>query len=254
MTKEQEAARFIQERLKLEGVSSDNLKELLKEAIRKLVSISYEYRISPLKFNFAANDELKKRIDAVLGELVDSIIDDVRDIVANGEDDNERVSVILSWFSAIFLGMTFRQRIQKHIRSFATEVEGAIAASKTLGYSAKKASSLINAYLPTISTSPLFKELSNKNYSTKAIAEIHRGSGTYASSYKNLDRVVTDQVARVVQRKYYQFEYGNTTHWRVIRGSSYPCSLCDSCCGIVTNVANLPPFHPRCCCIAIPMD
>lgn len=235
-------------------MSSDNLRGLLKEAIQKLVSISYEYRISPLKFNFSANDELKKRIDAVLSELVDSIIDDVKDIVTNGEDDNERISVILAWFSSIFLGMTFRQRIQKHVRSFATEVEGAIAASKTLGYSVRKTSALINTYLSAPSTSPLFKELSNRNYSTKAIAEIHRGSGTYASSYKNLNRVVTDQVARVVQRKYYQFEHGSTTHWMVIRGSSYPCSLCDSCCGVVTNIANLPPFHPRCCCIAIPMD
>lgn len=235
-------------------MSSDNLRGFLKEAIQKLVSISYEYRIPPLKFNFSANDELKKRIDAVLSELVDSIIDDVKDIVTNGEDDNERISVILAWFSSIFLGMTFRQRIQKHIRSFTTEVEGAIAASKTLGYSAKKTSALINTYLSTPSTSPLFKELSNRNYNTKAITEIHRGSGTYASSYKNLNRVVTDQVARVVQRKYYQFEHGSTTHWMVVRGSSYPCSLCDSCCGVVTNIANLPPFHPRCCCIAIPMD
>lgn len=240
--------------MELEEISSDNLKSLLKEYAQKIVAISDEYNISPLKFTFSANEELEKRVNAILDELIEAIIDDVKDIVTNGENDDERVATILVWFYAVFLGMTFRQRIQRHIRSFATEVEGAIAASKSLGYSVKKTSALINTYLSAPYTSPLLSELKTKNYRTNDSQRIHRGSGVYASAFKNLDRVVTDQVARTVQRKFYEFEHAGTTHWQVIRGSSYPCSLCDSCCGVVTDTASLPPFHPRCCCIAIPMD
>lgn len=244
MTKEQEAAKYIQERLKLENLASDNLVKLLKSAALKIAQISAEYSIAPSNFKFSANAQLKKRIDAVIEELVEAIIADARTIVLNGEEDDERKSAILAWFTSAFLGKTFRQRVSKHIRLFAAEMEESIATAKKLGYSAPKTASLVGAYISAPYNSPLLSGSSAK----------HSGTGTYASAYKNLDRAVTDQVARTVQRKFYEFDHAGTTIWQVIRGSSYPCSLCDSSCGIVTNITALPPFHPHCCCIAIPLD
>ncbi len=244
MTKEQEAARYIQERLKLEALASDNLSKLLKSAALQIARISTEYSITPSNFRFSANTQLKKRVDAVIEALIDAIIADARTIVLNGETDDERKSTILTWFTSAFLGKTFRQRVSKHIRLFEAEMEDVIAASKKLGYSASKTAALVGTYLSSPYNSPLLSSSSAKP----------SGKGIYASAYKNLNRAVTDQVARTVQRKYYEFEHAGTTIWQVIRGSSYPCSLCDSSCGIVTNVTALPPFHPRCCCIAIPLD
>lgn len=254
MNREQEAARYIQERLKLEQIASDNLKRLLKSAASEIVKISSEYNISPSRFRFSANRKLKKRVDAVIEQLIEAIISDARTLVLNGENDDERKNAILAWFLSVYYGMTFVQRVKKNVSSFLVEVEGAVAASKHFGYSVEKTSSLIGLYLAAPFTSPLLSEVAGGNYRTEASLGFRGGSGTYASSFKNLDRVITDQVARTVQRKYYELDHGTTTHWQVVRGSSYPCSLCDSCCGIVTGTANLPPFHPRCCCIAIPLD
>ena len=81
------------------------------------------------------------------------------------------------------------------------------------------------------------------------------GVGKYATSYNNLNRLVTDTIARSRQKLFINRENKNGANaWYVQRGSSYPCSLCDSNVGIHYNSFDLPPYHPNCVCMAIPLN
>lgn len=51
-----------------------------------------------------------------------------------------------------------------------------------------------------------------------------------------------------------QFLYrtAGTKTFYVMRGSSYPCNICQEQVGLHTDTESLPPYHKHCCCIAIP--
>lgn len=46
----------------------------------------------------------------------------------------------------------------------------------------------------------------------------------------------------------------NTDYYMVMRGSSYPCEMCQEQVGIHKGVETLPPYHRNCCCIAVPIS
>ena len=49
-------------------------------------------------------------------------------------------------------------------------------------------------------------------------------------------------------------EDDNVEGWYTIRGSNYPCEYCDSQVGIIHPKSEMfYGYHPRCCCIMIPV-
>lgn len=46
----------------------------------------------------------------------------------------------------------------------------------------------------------------------------------------------------------------NIVAFRVKRGSSYPCEICDAECRYIhTDLDSLPPYHAHCCCYIVPI-
>ena len=81
------------------------------------------------------------------------------------------------------------------------------------------------------------------------------GVGKYVSSISSLIRLARAIAADTFRRaQFYSFRNMGIIGFYVYRGSSYPCSLCDSMVGYHDFVyADLPPYHNNCVCYVVPV-
>ena len=248
---ESEAREFVLQRVSLQTAAISVMDKLLKKAIKQILDIARKYRIPPSRFSFSSDRRMKREVDAVIEQLLEDILSDIEDRVTYGVSDEDR-NTILAWLLAAFKGKTISQRLSEYLNDLLSDILPQVAASSAGRKSTTVDSITIFNSLTHPETSSLYREAVQNGYPG---TERRRSRvGVYIYAYNSLKRAVEDQVARTRQQVFYEIEHKGTTHWLVMRGSRYPCSLCDSMCGITTKMENLPPFHPNCCCIAVPLD
>ena len=143
-------------------------------------------------------------------------------------------------------GETFSARNKRYLSSFAEDIVKMIKAGAILGYSDDKILSAIrtgykNPYAASIITKAQSKDINISNPSY--------GRGFYRSSYQNLMRNVRHTIALAWGRA--EQEYG-AIGFRVFRGSSYPCAICDDECAYVHKVGDMVvPVHANCRCYIV---
>ena len=249
---EEQARQFVIERVALQNAAVSRMDTLVRKAIQQIVDISRKYRIPPSRFSFSADTRLKRDVDAVISALLEDILSDIEYRVTydiQGEEDKHN---IILWLLLAFKGKNIRQRLSSYLQDLLSDILPQVAAA-TIGSKSSSVYSIeIFNSLTHPETSSLYREAEANGY--PGTERKRSPVGIYVYAYNNLKRAVSDQVARTRQRVYYDIQHKQTTQWLVMRGSRYPCSLCDSMCGITTKPENLPPFHPNCCCFAVPLD
>lgn len=81
------------------------------------------------------------------------------------------------------------------------------------------------------------------------------GVGKYQSAQKSLKRLTNIAIGATTQEvDYLLLKRTGASGYNVYRGSSYPCAVCDFNVGYhpIGHDA-LPPYHPNCCCFAVPV-
>lgn len=159
-------------------------------------------------------------------------------------------------------GKTLKERIGVYCGRLRSEAEMWIAAGLLAGVALKDLSREVDAYLGNPYTSPLF--LSARGMSGRSgfgsvrlrRGAPHFGKGSITSSYGSLERLSAATVADMMRMAEW-LVWGSDERcigYQVYRGSSYPCSLCGSMVGFhAKEFAELPPYHSRCCCFAVPV-
>lgn len=248
---EDEARKFVLQRVLYQQNVLSYMDTLVKRAIKDILDISRRYRIPPSRFSFSADRNLKKEVDAVIDKLLDDILGEIKYMVTKDEEDDDRRTILL-WLLAAFKGKTISQRLAEYLKDLLDDILPQVAASMAGNKSSAIDSVVIFNSLTNPESSRLYQQAVKNGY--PGTKRKRSPVGVYIYAFNNLKRAVSDQVARTMQQTYYDIKYKETTHWLVMRGSRYPCSLCDSMCGITTKHENLPPFHPNCCCYAVPLD
>lgn len=112
-----------------------------------------------------------------------------------------------------------------------------------------------------------WKKAEKRSFPTAAIAkdikEITRLGKRWGQHRRNTPKGAMTSAARGLAEMtsylsslvWMQFLYrtAGTETFYVMRGSSYPCNICQEQVGLHTDTESLPPYHKRCCCIAIPV-
>ena len=241
---------FIEERLMLQRGISSKVKELMYLAALSIAKIAAKYNISPQSFKFTLNSTLNKEVDKVISQLVEKIVDATCTIATYGINEKEKNRTLL-YVKQNTYGSNIEQRVRANAKQYKTEVEIALAASLFLGKKPQETANIIKSNITALHGSVLFATARKENI--RAISDYDTPVKTcfYKSSYNNIDRAVTDIIARSRQQLFYERE--KAAMWYVMRGSSYPCDLCDSQVGLHSSASDLPPYHPHCVCMAIPI-
>lgn len=245
---------FINERLVLQRASTSNLNNALYKAALAILLLSRKYKINPKYFKFSLYKDFKKEVDKIIANLAKQIVDDTISLATFEVEDDEE-DIILPIFKESINDNTFKEKIDDYAERFRNEMEVISASSLLLNKTPQNAANELKTLLPIIYGSSFMKIAKIEGIASFEDLKTNYGVGKYATSYNNLNRLVTDTIARSRQKLFINRENKNGANaWYVQRGSSYPCSLCDSNVGIHYKSFDLPPYHPNCVCMAIPLN
>ena len=111
-------------------------------------------------------------------------------------------------------------------------------------------------YVRTPYLNPIFKDAAKLNQGKAEVLVskgLHLGVGISNSAFNSINTLGRYTIGDAWMYDWYDdWNTKGAIGYEVRRGSSYPCSICDSNVGFHTD-GNLPPYHPRCVCIAIPV-
>lgn len=249
-----QAKQYLRQRLSAEISFQNNLETLIDEYAYKLVDIAYAANIPPNLFTFSYNKAIRNDVDEVIEEMKQLITTAVETLAVGNKTDNKKK--ILVYIGRDISGDNFYGRLDSHTDTFRKEMEGVIAAGLLIGALKTKVKQSIKANLHTPYQNPIFKEAVKSNLGTAEVLlkkGLHLGIGISNSAFNSINSLGRFTISDAWMQDWYDiFDSKGAIGYNVVRGSSYPCSLCDSNVGFHTD-GNLPPYHPSCCCIAVPV-
>jgi len=237
---------------------------ILSDAAAKITQIAYRYGIDPMNFELSPtyNEDMFKEVSTVLDELEDEILDLIYDYSTRCTKDEKKKLWLLPWILALGKnGKGLRQTLEDRLWMFSKDIEAMIAAAKTAKMDVTRAISVIRSNLHTAYNMPGMQaafanaSLYKARYiRTHGVKKGRRGSSN--SEANNIIRFgkMTIQMAWMhYHHKLYE-EQGAAGYY-VLRGSAYPCDLCNSKVGFHTieDTEGYPPFHYHCVCYTVPI-
>lgn len=146
-----------------------------------------------------------------------------------------------------FAGKDFYLRNTSHCRNFADDIVKMIVAAASLGYDSAKILSAIRTGYKTPFAASVITKAAKKNITTDIPSY---GRGLYHSAYQNIARnakvIISMAYGNAVK------EYGEKNKaigFRVKRGSTYLCYICDNEASYIHSMKDpFPPYHVSCCC------
>lgn len=146
-----------------------------------------------------------------------------------------------------FSGKDFYLRNTSYCRNFADDIVKMIIAAASLGYDSTKIISAIRTGYKTPFAASVITKAAKKKITTDIPSY---GKGLYHSAYQNIARnakVIISLAYGNAVKKY--GEKNKAVGFRVKRGSSYLCAVCDDEASYIHSMKNaFPPYHVNCCC------
>lgn len=237
---------------------------MLADAAEKIVQICYKYCVDPRTFQISAqyNEEMFKEIAAVLDALEEEILDLLTDYCTRCTQDKKKRSNLMLWILTLGRGgKALKATIEDRIKMFLKDLEAMTVAAKNAKFDLTKAITIIKNYLFNVyqmpgmqnafKYAPLFKA---QYIRSRGVKKGYRGNSN--SEAYNINRMVKTTVQMAWMRYYHQLqEEQGAAGYYVLRGSNYPCDICQKMVGFHTidDTDGYPPYHPHCVCFAIPI-
>lgn len=262
MNQEQTAKQLLRKRLDIENTSINMINMEALRIFEKLVYLGYSSNVAAYRFRFSLLDassrheisllmhELRMFLYMVAEKSSENAIKLVEDEYGtNNHVDASKLVNIRQY------DKTAKERIAIYANRLETEAEKWIMAGIALNLSKNKlAEAFRRGASKPYETDTFHKAVEAEKRLSTLLKRPKRRIGQIGAldSLERLERGLVSYAYREAQKN----SFGGNDEirgYRVVRGSSYPCSLCDSMCGYYTDTLNLPPYHNRCCCIAIPV-
>lgn len=249
MDEKQRGAEYALKRAQAGRNAESHIASSLFNAVKSIIEESRTYRSD--KGGLVREAQLMSRAK----EIVESASDDILSYTKAYSEASCKLlgiktDVVDDYLEGDIFGSTFAARNSKYMAQFAEDIVRMIKAGSLLGYSESTILSAIRTgykdpYHSSVITKALKKDVN--------IATPSYGRGFYKSSYQNLMRNVRATIGLAWGQA--EQEYGRingATGFRVFRGSSYPCAICDDECAYIHKIGENPPlYHANCRCYVV---
>lgn len=248
------------------SLADRDMTSIIRRNISTLIESCMKYNSLGKKFHFSANPELEQEVNSVLYQLRKDIFNIIYLRAENAsiiayQKENEEYSnkYLIAIITAEIADKTLEMRIEQYVSYMRSEVEAFVAAGISKGMSRDQ---ILNDYINFLKapyTAPLLLEaFREKGFVAERIVSkgITFGTGKYVSAYNNLKRLEQDTIFRVYNYNINSIWLGqsNILGWYTVRGSNYPCPICDDQIGQFHDKYEFfYGYHTRCCCIMIPV-
>lgn len=258
------AKQFILRREEYARILEAKVDDSLANAAQEIVTICYKYNVDPLKFSISSqyNEQMMAEIAEVMDNVEQEIMDYIYEYSTAVTDDRNHINTLMAWMATLGRGnRNLVDTLDGYLYKAMKDWETAIAALRFAKVEMAVAVTKIKSHLHSIYTMPEVKATFNHTDDFNATYIRSRGvmqggvglSNNGSTNVTNMAKI-TLQMAWMKEQSM-EYEEDGATGYYVLRGSSYPCELCDSMVGFhkMEDIDGYPPYHGHCCCYVIPI-
>lgn len=260
-----EAKNYVIRRESMAMVLTDKIDEVLKDLAEKVVTICYRYNVNPKTFTITSsyNADMMAEISAEMDDAEEHIMALIDEYATLCEDDEQRKRLLWVWIAS--LGRSSRNlsdTLENYMYKFMRDIEAAVAALRYANKDMATAITTVKTYLHQIYNIPEVRATFSRSTIFNAIYIRSKGinpggvglSNNGSTNITNMAKITLEMAWMRALRQSYEQRDGIAGYY-VIRGSDYPCDLCDSKCYFhpISDTDGFPPYHGNCCCVAIPI-
>lgn len=259
------AKQFILRRNDYARLLESKVDDCLEDAAQKIVSICYKYDVDPKEFaiNSKYNEKMMDEIAEVMDELEADIMSLIYDYSLRVTDDEKHRDLLAAWIALLGRGNNnLQDTLDGYLYKTMKDWEAAIAALRFANVAMADAVTKVKSNLHSIYTMPevtaAFKHADDFNATYIQSHGVMAGgvglSNNGSTNVTNMARL-TLQMAWMREQGI-EFDESGAAGYYQLRGSAYPCSVCDDEVGFHKGLEDLytkPYPHPHCCCYRIPI-
>lgn len=236
---------FASKRMAAQRSLERRIQNILFQKAKRVVGMSDRYRVGDRFMNERAFMAEASRIMAEAEKEIAGCMESYS--VASCNVLGISSTDVSAFLSGNVFGKTFAERNGAYLANFAEDIVRMVKAGVLMGYPQSKILSAVrtgykNPYVTSIITKARRKDFN--------IATPSYGKGKFHAAYANIRRNAVQMMSLAWGRA--EQEYGRMSGavgFRVYRGSSFPCAVCDDECAYVHHFGDpYPPFHVSCVC------
>lgn len=259
------AKQFILRRNDFARLLESKVDDCLEDAAQEIVRICYKYNVDPKEFsiNSKYNEKMMEEISEVMDELEADIMSLIYDYSLRVTDDEKHRNLLAAWIALLGRGNNnLQDTLDGYLYKTMKDWEAAIAALRFANVAMADAVTKVKSNLHSIYTMPevtaAFKHADDFNATYIQSHGVMAGgvglSNNGSTNVTNMARL-TLQMAWMREQGI-EFDESGAAGYYQLRGSAYPCSVCDDEVGFHKGLEDLytkPYPHPHCCCYRIPI-
>lgn len=271
-----DAKKFIIRRENYASILESRIETILTDAAGQIAQICFKYNIPANAFTLTANEKMFQEICDVMDEAEEEILSLIDEFSTASTKDNGIKKLIALWITTLGKGnMNLRQTLEGYMNRYLYDVEAIVAAYKLAmennpKLTQAKAISQIKSSQKSIYTNPYVISAKKGAQAAQMAARYIRTHGVHrddvplpivGSSNSNMNNVkaMAGTTLRMawMREQMMEFRDAGAKGYLQMRGSSYPCAVCDDETGIhqgdFNAMLNDPYPHPNCCCFRVPL-
>ena len=259
------AKQFILRRNDYARLLESKVDDCLEDAAQEIVRICYKYNVDPKEFaiNSKYNEKMMDEIADVMDELEADIMSLIYDYSLRVTDDEKHRNLLAAWIALLGRGNNnLQDTLDGYLYKTMKDWEAAIAALRFANVAMADAVTKVKSNLHSIYTMPevtaAFRHADDFNATYIQSHGVMAGgvglSNNGSTNVTNMARL-TLQMAWMREQGI-EFDESGAAGYYQLRGSAYPCSVCDDEVGFHKGLEDLytkPYPHPHCCCYRIPI-
>lgn len=258
------AKQFILRREEYARILEDKVDDCLANAAQQIVIICYKYNVDPQKFSISSqyNENMMIEIAEVMDNAEQEILDYIYEDSTSVTNNRSHINALIAWMAILGRGnKNLTDTLDDYLYKAMKDWEAAIATLRYANVSMATAVTKVKSYLHSIYTMPevraAFKNADDFNATYIRSRGVQKGgvglSNNGSTNVTNMAKI-TLQMAWMKEQSMEYKEEGAAGYY-VLRGSSYPCELCDSMVGFhkMEDIESYPPYHGHCCCYVVPV-
>lgn len=259
------AKQFILRRNDYARLLESKIDDCLARSAQDIVTICYKYDVDPKEFsiNSRYNEKMMEEISEVMDELEAEVLDYIYNYSTSVTTDKNHISMLAAWMATLGRGnRNLQDTLDGYLYKTMKDWEAAIAALRFANVAMADAVTKVKSNLHSIYTMPeVTAAFKNANEFTatyiRSRGVMQGGVGLSNNGSTNVTNMarITLQMAWMREQGIEFGENGAAGYYQ-LRGSSYPCAICDDEVGFHLGLEGLymePYPHPHCCCYRIPI-
>lgn len=260
----QTAKAFVRLRNDYASLLGDRIDDILQDAEERIITICYKYNVEPTEFEISENynKQMMEEIGNVMDEIEDEILDLIYEYSTRCTNDKERINLLTAWMALLGRGnRNLKTTLHGYLYKTLRDWESAIAALRFADVPLSSAVTKGKTFMHSIYTMPevisAFKRAEDFNATYIRKRGVQEGAvGISNNGSTNVVNMAKTTLQMAWMRNLVlDYEESGAAGIYILRGSNFPCTLCDDVCGFhsVNDAQGILPVHPHCCCYAIPI-